>query len=166
MRSIRAKYALVVLVAAAAYYVLTFFMIMQVFGNVPGLEWMQDTFGRLAGARIWAHSVHALALLVAGIPSALLSSLTCRPRAVVVAAIAGTLTAAAGLSPNFLFHSGTLYGFPIFHIIIDSMMFVVILMLLTWIATKLPSNNAMQRSALVVTPLATNARGAPTARRR
>src|SRR5687767_13989660 len=132
MRSLRAKYVLVAVLAAAAYYVLTFYMLMQVFGNIPGLEWMQQSFGRLAGARIWAHLVHALALLLAGVPSALLLAMTCRPRAVVVAAIAGTLTAVAGLNPSLLFYRGHLYELQVTHMAIDSVKFVVILMLLTW----------------------------------
>jgi hypothetical protein len=170
------KSLFIILVAAISYYTLAFLASGQLFGTVPGLDWMQSSFGRMAGARIWAHSVHALALLIAGIPSALLLSFTRRDQANLFAAITGVLTAVASLNPNILFYRGHLYpDVQIAHITIDSIKFVLILLLLTWLAGKLPSNYAMQRSSHVGTPLARaasgdskvrSASGAPTARRR
>lgn len=174
MRSRGFKYPLVALLAAAVYYALTFFMLMQVFGSIPGLATMQHLFGSLAGARIWAHSLHAFALLVSGIPSALLVAYTCRPRAVSVSAVAGLMTAIAGLNPALLNYLAFTSA-PFVHAAIDGVKFVAILMLLTWLAGKLPSNYAMPRSSRVVTPLVESASriqthrpasGAPTARRR
>jgi hypothetical protein len=120
--------------------------------------------------------MHALALLIAGIPSALLLSFTRRDQPNLFAVIAGALTAVASLNPNILFYRGNLYpDVQIAHITIDSVKFVLILLLLTWLAGRLPSNYAMQRSSRVRTPLARassgdsevrSASGAPTARRR
>jgi hypothetical protein len=171
----KVKFASFVLMAAVIYYALTSYLLIETFGNMPGMTWFQESLGRLAGARIWAHLVHALALFLAAIPCALLLSIACRPKAVLAAAIAGALTACLGLSESFLFLRGNLYIPSVVHIVIDSIKFVLILMLVTWSATKLPSNYAMQRSARVVTPLAgtasgsqrfRSASGAPTARRR
>jgi hypothetical protein len=59
--------------------------------------------------------------------------------------------------------------------VVDGIKFVLLLVLVTWLVTKLPSNYAMQRSSRVGTPLAgtgtgadrfRSASGAPTARRR
>ena len=164
----KARYLVVVLLAAAVYFVLVYYTNGWIWGVAPGREAFQTSLGRHAGARVWAHSVHAVALLLAAVPSALLLSWFCRPHAVLSAAIAGALTVVASFAPTFLEPSvrSILDTTILTHMTIDSIKFVAILVLLTWLANKLPSNNAMQRSALVVTPLATRASGAPSARRR
>lgn len=136
---VEVKYLSVVILAAAAYFALTYYTNGFVWGKIPGLPWMQESFGRLAGTRIWMHSVHALALLVAAIPSAILVSITCRPRSMVVAAIAGALTFGAGFAPTILNDTvrALLDNSTLVHMTIDGIKFVLILMALTWLADKL-----------------------------
>ena len=171
------KVVLVVGLAAFLYLTLAVFLVGYGFGVAPGLAFLETTFGSVGGSRVWAHTVHALALVVSGVPSAAILSLALRPRAVTYAALTGVITAAVALSdtllrPNLLAH---LEPLDYLHMGIDSLKGVVILMLLTWLVTKLPSNYAMQRSSRVGTPLAPtgsdadklqSASGAPTARRR
>lgn len=177
MLSAKARYLVVVLLAAAMYFALVYYFNGWIWGVAPGLDSFKSSFGRLAGSRMWAHSVHAVALLLSAIPSALLLARFGRPHALLCAAIAGLLTVVVSLAPTFMnsFVRNLLDATSYAHMAVDSVKFVAILMLLTWLAGKLPSNYAMQRSAAVVTPLAGTASGiqsagtasgAPTARRR
>jgi len=163
-----AKIISVVVLAGSIYLALATYLVGYGFGIAPGFEWMMATFGRLAGSPIWAHLVHALALFMSAIPSAGILYIAFRPRAVLFAAVTGALAAVAAFAPTFL-HADVvahLNAVSLVHIGVDSLKMVLILMLLTWLLTKLPSNNAMRRSALGVTRLADPASGAPTARRR
>jgi len=81
VRSSKAKYIVVVLSAAAAYFVLVYYVNGWIWGVAPGREAFQTSLGRLAGTRVWAHSVHGVALLLAAIPSAFLLSRFARPHA-------------------------------------------------------------------------------------
>jgi len=173
----KARYFAVVLLAAALYFVLVYYLNGWIWGVAPGLDAFKSSLGRLAGTRVWAHSVHALALLFAAIPSALLLARFGRPHALLAAAMTGLITVVASLSPTFLnsFLRNLLDATSYAHMAVDSVKFVAILVLLTWLAGKLPSNYAMQRSSRVGTPLAgtgsgaaghRSASGAPTARRR
>ena len=142
----------VALAAAALYFLLAYYFLGPVFVLVPRFKWIQEAFGNLAEARISAHSTHALALLVAAIPSAFLISIACRPRAIVVAAAAGGLTAVAAFVPTFLSDlvRPLLDATTIVQMLIDGIKFVLILIFITWLSTKLPPNYAMQRSSRVV----------------
>ena len=177
MLNVKVKYALVTLVATGLYFSLTYFLQSPAFGYLPRFTWIQENFGRLAEARIWAHSAHGLALLIAAIPSAIVIALGGRPRALGIAAAAGVLTAVVAFAPTFLTESVRPYldTTMIGHMAVDGFKFVFILMFVTWLIAKLPSNYAMQRSSRVGTPLAgtassthrfSSASGAPTARRR
>ena len=171
----KARFPAIVLLAAAIYYVLVYYANGWIWGVAPGYEAFQTSLGRLAGARVWMHSVHAVALLLAAVPSALLLSWFGRPHAVLCAAIVGIITMLAAFAPTLVNSGSHLSPTSLAHMGVDSVKFVVIPVLLTWIANKLPSNNAMQRSSRVGTPLAgtgadadrlRSASGAPTARRR
>jgi hypothetical protein len=175
--SAKARYLVVVLLAAAMYFALIYYFNGWIWGVAPGLDSFKTSLGRLAGTRVWAHSVHAVALLLAAIPSALLLAKFSRPHALLGAAIAGLVTVVVSLAPTFLnsFVRSLLDATSFAHMAVDSVKFVAILTLLTWLAGKLPSNHAMQRSSRVGTPLAgtgtsadtdRSASGAPTARRR
>jgi len=171
------KIVLVVGLAAFLYLAFASFLVGYSFAVAPGLEFLEVTFGRLWGSRLWAHSVHALAMLVSGIPSAAILSIAMRPHTVAFAALTGFIAAVVALTDPLL-RTGALAlldSADYVHMGIDSLKGILILMLLTWLLTKLPSNYAMQRSSRVVTPLAGSgvaedslgsASGAPTARRR
>jgi hypothetical protein len=171
------KFALAVGAVTAIYFALATFAVDYAFGVAPGFHWAMESFGRLAGSRIWAHSVHAVAVLAAAIPSALLLWIGGRPHAVKLAALAGVLTAVVCFLPSYIHPDVRPYIDTEFHVtvVIDSLKMVLILVLLTWLFSRLPSNYAMQRSSRVVTPLAGavsgsdrlgSASGASTARRR
>jgi hypothetical protein len=149
----KARYLAVVLLAAAVYFILVYCLNGWIWGVAPGREALQSSLGRLAGARVWAHFVHAVALLLAAVPSALLLSWFCRPYAVHSATIAGAITVVASFAPTFLEPSvrSILDTTILTHMTIDSIKFVVILALLTWLANKLPSKNATQRLSRVGT---------------
>jgi hypothetical protein len=175
--SAKVRYLVVVLLAAAMYFALAYYVNGWIWGIAPGLDSFKTSLGRLAGTRVWAHSVHAVALLLAAIPSALFLARFARPHALLGAAITGLVTVVVSLAPIFLngFVRNLLDATSLVHMGVDSVKFVAILVLLTWLAGKLPSNYAMQRSSRVVTPLAgtasgvhivDSASGAPTARRR
>ena len=177
MLSAKARYLVVVLLAAAAYFTLAYYFNGWIWGVAPGLESFKTSLGRLAGTRVWAHSVHAVALFLSAIPSALMLAKYARPHALLSAAMAGLVTVAASFAPTFLnsFVRNLLDATSFAHMAVDGVKFVAILMLLTWLAGRPPSNYAMQRSSRVGTPLAGTARGsegfrsasgAPTARRR
>jgi hypothetical protein len=177
MLNLKVRYAFVTLVAAGFYFSLTYLLQSPAFVHLPRFTWIQENFGRLTEARIWAHSAHGLTLLVAAIPSALVIALFGRPRPIGIAAAAGCLTAVAAFAPTFLTASVRPYwdATMIGHMVVDGIKFISILMLVTWLISKLPSNYAMQRSSRVGTPLAgtgagedrlRSASGAPTARRR
>ena len=172
-----AKIVLTVGIASFLYLALATFLVGYSFGIVPGLEVMEAIFGRPAGSRLWAHSVHALALVVSGIPSAAILGLALRSHPVAYAALTGVIAAVAALADTLLRADVLAYldSTDYLSMGIDGTKTVMILVLLTWLLGKLPSNNAMQRSARVVTPLAgtasgssqvRSASGAPTARRR
>jgi hypothetical protein len=155
-----AKFISVVSLAGFIYLELAIYLVEYGFGIAPGYEWMQTTFGRLAGSRIWAHLVHAFALLVAAIPSAGILLIAFRPRAIASAAVTGALTAVAAFLPSLLHANSVSYlnNTSLVHIGVDSLKMMLILMLLTWLLTRLLSNNATQRSALIITPLAEQTR--------
>lgn len=171
------KVALIVIVATALYLILAISTVNYAFGVMPALDSAEATFGRLAGTRIWSHSPHAAGVLVAAIPSALLLSIADRSHALRLAATTGVLTSVAALVPSFLHPDVRPFLDTHFYVTaaIDSQKLVLILMLPTWLFSKLLSYYAMQRSAHVGTPLAgtaidskmlRSASGAPTARRR
>jgi hypothetical protein len=141
------RIAFVVSLTTFIYLALASFLVGYSFAIAPGLELMQDIFGRLGGARIWAHSVQALALAVSAIPSAAILSLAMRPRAVAFAAVTG-LTAAVVALADTLFRADILPLLDItdfVHMGLDFIKTVVILMLLTWLLTKVSSNQRTQR---------------------
>ncbi len=171
------KLVLVVVIAGAIYFGLLYLSVNYAFGAAPGLVWVKESFGRLWGSRIWSHSVHAIGVLAAAIPSALVLYVFGRPHALKLAAVTGIVTAIAVFLPSFLHPAVRPYLDSGFYLVvgIDSVKMVLILVLVTWLLNKLPSNHAMQRSARVGTPLAgtasssdrlESASGAPTARRR
>jgi hypothetical protein len=171
------KVVLVVGTAAILYLALATYLVGVGFGIAPGLEFLEATLGRVGGSRVWAHTVHALALFISGVPSAVILSFAMHPRAVTFAAVTGVITAIVAvantiLRPDLL---ALLEPWDYFSVGIDSLKAVLILMLLTWLLSKLPSNYAMQRSSRTGTPLARtggaeetlrSASGAPVARRR
>lgn len=140
------KMVLIAVVAAAVYFALAYFTVDDFFGRAPGFEWSRETFGPVAGTRIWSHSIHAAAVLVAAIPSALLLGFLGRPHALRLAALAGLLAASAAFVPSFLH--------PVVRPALDTASYVIVgidtakmvfgLMFLTWLVAKLPSNNAFE----------------------
>ena len=92
--------------------------------------------------------VHAAAVLVAAIPSALLLGIFGRPHALRLAALTGVLVAAASFIPSFLHPAVRRHLNTAFYVMagIDSLKMVLILVLLTWLVGKLPSNNAFELS--------------------
>ena len=154
MLHIRAKHAVITLVAAVLYFVLTYYLQGPAFVHVPRFTWIQENFGNLAEARIWAHSAHGLALLLAAIPGAIVISVADVPQPVRAAAVAGALTALAGFAPTLLTESVRPYldATTLGHMAVDAIKFVLLMMFVTWIFTKLPSNHAMRRSSHVGTP--------------
>ena len=147
MLSAKASYSAVVLLAAVIYYVLVYYTNGWIWGVAPGYEAFQASLGRLAGTRVWMHSVHAVALLLAAVPSALLLSRFCRPHAVLCAAIVGAITVIVAFAPTLLGSGSQLGATHLAHMGVDSAKFVLIPVLQTWLANKLPSNHAMQRSS-------------------
>jgi hypothetical protein len=138
-----AKIAPVVLLAAAIYLFLAIQLVNYGFGNAPGFEFMKANFGPLAGGRVWTHLVYASALAVAALPSAIILALALRPRAVTFAAVSGVIAAIAGIVPTFL-HPNVLalLDAPDFvRMGTDSLIMTLILVLLTWLLAKLPSNS-------------------------
>ncbi|MEX1994465.1 MAG: hypothetical protein WD929_07365, partial [Steroidobacteraceae bacterium] len=156
------KQALIVLAAGAIYFALAYFLVGYAFGAAPGFAWAKESFGPLAGTRIWSHSVHAVVLLIAAIPSALVLGLLGRPDALRLAVVTGVLVAVASSLPSFLHPAVQPYLDTDFYVTtgIDGLKMVLVLVLLTWLFGKLPSNYAMQRSSRVGTPLAGSGRGA------
>jgi hypothetical protein len=138
------KTALIVAVASAMYFALAYIIVGSFFGQAPGLEWSTETFGLLAGSRIWSHSVHSAALLVAAVPSALVLGIFGRPHALRLAALAGLLVAAAFCIPSFLHPEVQPFLDTDFYVTagIDGLKMLLILILLTWLVGKLPSSNA------------------------
>jgi hypothetical protein len=142
------RQALIAAVAGVIYFVLAYFAVGYFFGAAPGFEWSMEAFGRLVGARVWSHSVHAVALLVAAIPSALILGVLGRPNALSLAAATGVLVAAASFAPSFL-HPGVRPHLDAVAYVtagVDSLKTVLILILLTWMVGKLTSNNACMDS--------------------
>lgn len=162
------KQALIAVARGTIYYLLAYFTVGSFFGAAPGFEWLTEAFGALAGTRIWSHSVHAVAVLVAAIPSAFLLGIVGRPHALRLAALTGLLVAAAAFVPSFLHPDVRPYLDTVFYVTagIDSLKMVLILMLLTWLVGKLPSNNAFEPSGWPLRRRATGAAGksAPAAR--
>ena len=93
MQSSYLRLALLLGAATAIYFGLAYVAVGYAFGVAPGFDWAMESFGRLAGSRIWPHSVHAVALSAAAIPSALMLWIRGRPHAVKLAALTGVLTA-------------------------------------------------------------------------
>jgi len=144
-----AKFALVVLLAAAVYLLLAIQLVNYGFGIAPGFEFMKATFGALAGSRVWTHLVYASALAVAALPSAIILAVALRPRAITFAAVTGAIAAIAGFVPTFLHREvRALLDAPDFvRMGTDSLIMVLILTLLTWLITQLPSNYPLERTA-------------------
>jgi len=142
------KAALIAVVAGTMYFALAYFTVGSFFGWAPGFEWSQETFGPLAGTRVWSHSVHAAAVLVAAMPSALVLGILGGPHALRLAALTGVLVAAALFVPSLLHPEVRLYLDAADYVIagIDSLKMVLILMLLTWLVGKLPSDNVFEPS--------------------
>src|SRR5262245_25926239 len=126
-------------VAGAMYLAIAYVTVGSFFGRAPGFEWSTETFGPLAGTRIWSHSVHAAAVLVAAIPSALMLGILGRPHALRLAALTGFLVAAAAFVPSFLYLEVRPHLDTAFYVSagIDSLKMVLILVLLTWLVGKL-----------------------------
>jgi len=140
------KTALIAAVASAMYFALAYIAVGSFFGRAPGLEWSTETFGLLAGSRIWSHSVHSAALLVAAVPSALVLGTFGRPHALRLAALTGLLVAVAFCIPSFLHPEVQPYLDTGFYVTagIDGLKMVLTLMLLTWLVGKLPSSNVSE----------------------
>ena len=154
MLRVGVRYAAVTLLAAGLYFVLAPNLMGLSFVHLPRFTWVQETFGSSAGFYLWAHAAHGIALLVAALPSAVISSLAGRPRVIFIAAVAGCLTAWFGLAAPLLDNLPHVQATSIVSMVIDGIKFVLLLVLVTWLVTKLPPNYTMQRSSRVGTPLA------------
>ena len=132
--------ALITIVAGAMYFAISYFTVGSFFGWAPGFEWSRETFGPLAGSRIWSHSVHAAAVTVAAIPSALVLAILGRPHALRLAGLTSALVAAACFVPSFLHPDVQPYLDMASYVSagIDVLKMVLILMLLTWLVGKSP----------------------------
>ena len=163
------KFIVAVTLAGAIYFLAAVYLVNYTFGVAPGLGWLQGTFGQLAGTRIWAYSVHALGLVVAALPAALLLHLVLGLSAVRSAFWAGSAAAIGALVPTFLNPEirERLAGADFMIMGVDSLTMVAILVLLTWLLSKLPSNYALERSMTGSSERAAGAQKiiAPTARR-
>jgi len=135
MFSLETRYLIVVPLAAAIYYGLAYMFNGWIWAAIPGLDTFQNWFGHLVGLLVWAHLVHGLALLVAALPSAWLLAWLCRPRAAYCAAVAGAITVAGSFTPTLLNSQvrGLLDATAFVHMAIDSIRFVGLLMLVTWV---------------------------------
>lgn len=144
-----AKAVLIVILASVVYLAVALVTIDLAFGAMPSLEWTQNTFGKLAGTRIWSQSAHASGVLLAAIPTAALLRMANRTRAVRLAAWTGVLTSTAALVPSFLHPGVRPYIDTSFYVIagIDSLKIILILLLVTWILTRAPIGGAMQRTS-------------------
>lgn len=162
------KLMLVVVLAAAIYFVVAVYLVNYSFGVAPGLELLQGTFGPLGGTRIWAHLVHALGLVVAALPAALLLHFALGHDAVRSSLVAGSAAAIGAIVPTFLNAEmrGRLDSTDFMTMGIDSLTMVAILMLLTWLLSK-PRYYALERSVTDFSERAAGARSdcAPAARR-
>jgi hypothetical protein len=89
------------------------------------------------------HSVHAVALLLAALPVALIISWLCRPHALLCAAVAGAIAVIAGFAPILVNSASQLSATTLIHMGVDSFKIIGTPVLLTWLANKLPPNYAM-----------------------